>query len=195
VAFTGYNIYRGLGGLQDVDFTATVGTVTGAGATKTLTGLGHLANSRYTYVVRPVYDDLECPDLSCMIQLETDSAGDWVGNRPLRPDYLEAEVIDDGDIRLRWHYTSNATAPATFSIWYASAPNIDTSGAADATEAYTADCDYSKTLTLSGGNTYWIAIAATTAGSVDSRVIEIGPFLTDSTGPQTPSLIATAVFA
>ena len=51
-----YRIYRGAGSLAEVDWENAVGVVAPGNPAPSLTGLGHSANTRYTYAVRPVLD-------------------------------------------------------------------------------------------------------------------------------------------
>ena len=193
MSFTGYRIYRGVGGLADVDSSTPVATVTGPGASKAIAGLGHAANTTYTYVLRAVYSDIESPDISAVIELVTDSGGDWLGNRPDPVTFLEAEVRPSGDILLRWQYRTGGVAAADFGVYYLADPHI-VIGTPDSTDTFTRDKTYTKTLSLVDGTAYWFAVTARTSSGVESVPTKIGPFIADATPPATPTLIAETTF-
>ena len=201
VAGPGYYLYRGIGGMSNVDFTTPVGTVIGAASSETFTGLGHETNTRYTYVLRPWRRDadgdiLETPDLSCRVEFETDGDTEWLGNRPGQAEYLEAEVISGAQVRLRWRYRTpyGGAAPSDFGIYYQSTPDI-TPGSPQTTESYTKKGSYSKTLSLVDGTTYYFAITARTAAGVESHLSNvIGPYIADDTAPDTPTLMTSTTF-
>ena len=193
MSFTGYRIYRGVGGLADVDFSTPVATVTGAGASKAIAGLGHVANTTYTYILRAVYSNVEAPDISAVIELVTDSQADWLGNRPDPVTFLEAEVRASGDILLRWRYRTGGVAAADFGVYYLADPRI-VIAAPNATESFTRDKTYTKTLSLVDGTAYWFAVTARTSGGVESAPIKIGPYIADATPPATPTLITETTF-
>ena len=133
---TGYNIYRGLGGLASVDFDTPVATVSGAAVSKTMVGLGHLANSQYTYVIRPVLADLENPAMtSC--EFVTDGSADWLGNRPAPVMSLDLAAKAGATVRVQWTYRPTTTAAADFGIFYGTSPGLDVTGAPDETVTYT----------------------------------------------------------
>ncbi|MFP4354069.1 MAG: hypothetical protein ACLFUJ_03010 [Phycisphaerae bacterium] len=94
---TGYRIYRGRGGLQNVDFTTPVAT-SGQQAVE-LVGLDHPPGSSWTYVVRPVVDDLERPSADCRLQLAFDQDGQLMPPSAPRPRLLTA-TPGPGSIRL-----------------------------------------------------------------------------------------------
>ncbi len=196
-----YRLYRGVGGISEVDFSTYVGHVLGGDASETFLSLGHAANTRYTYVLRPVRvkaDNtyLETPDNSCIVEFETDDSGDWLGNRPGSVEVVEAEVLSGGQVRLRWRYRTpySGSVPSDFGIYYGSSPGI-APGSPNTTESYTKDGGYSKTLSLTGGNTYYFAVTAMHSNGVESHLSNvIGPYIADSTAPDTPTLITSATF-
>lgn len=196
-----YNLYRGVGGISGVDFSTAVGTAVAGASTKIFTGLGHVANTRYTYVLRPfrTLSDtsvLVTPDMSCRVEFETDGSGDWLGNRPGSVEGVSAEIISGGVIRVRWSYRTpyGGSAPNDFGIYYSTSPGI-TPGSPNATETYTADGAYSKDITLSDGVAYYFAITSRDATPVESHISEvIGPFIADDTAPDAPTLITATTF-
>ena len=196
-----YQLYRGEGGLSGVDFDTPISSVMEAISSKTFTGLGHDANTRYTYVLRPVRLDgngalLVTPDISCRTEFETDGDTDWLGERPGQVEFIEAQVISGAQIRLRWRYRTpyGGTAPSDFGIYYQATPGI-TPGSPDTTESYTKKGSYSKTLSLVDGTTYYFAITARTAAGVESHLSNvIGPYIADDTAPDTPTLMTSTTF-
>lgn len=194
MSFTGYHIFRGLGGLADIDWTTPVGIVTGAGTSKDLVGLGHVANAAYTYAIRAVRADMELPDISAVVEVKMDGSADWEGNKPDPPLFIEAEQSSSGDIVLRWDYVAGATAASDFGIYYQQSP-VFVVGSPDETEAYTADTLYTKTITgLVGDATYWFAITARSTGAVESQIKRTGPIVALSTAPDAPTIEAEPVF-
>jgi hypothetical protein len=124
--------------------------------------------------------------------METDGAGDWVGNRPGGIEFLEARVKDGGDVELRWSYRVpyGRTAPDDFGIYYGSSPDIS-AGSPQATEAYAGEKVYTKTLSLSGGQTYYFAATARITAGAESQLSRVvGPLVADDTAPATPTVYA-----
>ncbi len=195
--FTGYRLYRGIGGLGNVDFDTIIAS-TGQGATSIeAVAAGHAASTRYTYVLRPVINNLESPEYSCQSELVTDSDAEWIGARPGPVEYLTARVLSGGQIELRWRYVTpyGGTAPASFNIYYGSSPNRTADGSPEATETYTKDGGYIKTITLTNATTYYFAVTAKSASAVESRLSdEVGPLVADSAGPATPVGYVSATF-
>ncbi len=194
--FTGYRVYRGVGGLGNVDFSSAVGSVGAGNDSIALAGLGHAAATKYTYVLRPVLSDLETPDYSCVVEVSMDASADWEGNRPAPVSGLSVEVVAGGKTRLRWSYTTprNNTAPSGFSIWHGSSLPVDTSGAADATETYAADGTYSKDITLTDGATTYFAVTAFSASVVHSALAVVGPVVADDTDPAAPTIYTGSTY-
>ena len=196
-----YYLYRGEGGISEVDFSSEVATVAAGNSSRIFTGLGHLANTRYTYVLRPartLSDDsvLITPDYSCRVEFETDGSTEWLGDRPGGVEGLSAEIISGGQIRLRWRYRTpyGGSAPNDFGIYYGTSPDI-TPGSPNTTESYTADGEYSVDLTLTDGTAYYFAVTARDSTPVESHLSDvIGPFIADDTAPDAPTLITAATF-
>jgi len=193
-----YRVYRGVGGITNVNWSAPVAEVNPEVTSPTLSGLGHAASTRYTYVVRPVRggDELETPDLSCAVEFETDAAGDWMGARPAPVEQLSAEVMADGRIRLTWHYRTpyGMTAPHDFGVYHAPSADI-TPGSPQATVTYQADGRYTTTLNLTDGQTYYFAVTARTTAGVESRLSPVvGPFVADATAPTAPTVYVAPSF-
>ena len=191
-----YRLYRGKGGLGAVDFDTVIAEFLQGATSGSVVGAGHEASTSYTYVLRPVINDLETPDYSCRCEMVTDGAGEWTGLRPAPVEVVEAEVSSGGDIIVRWAYRTpyGQDAPEDFGVYYSTTPDI-TPGSPDASEAYTADCLYSETLLLEDGVSYWFAVTARTAGGVESELSEIiGPFVADAGAPATPEPTITVRF-
>ncbi len=196
MASTEYRLYRGVGGIGSVDFSSAVDTCGSGEVVIQTVGLGHVASTTYTYVLRPVKSDLITPDYSCAVEFVTDSDGDWLGNRPTPATGLSAEAIGGAELRLRWHYITprGGSAPSDFGIYHGSEYPVDTSGAPDTTESYTRDGFYTKDVSLVDATTYYIAVTARTAGGVESVAISTGPVVADGTAPGAPTIYTEADF-
>ena len=188
----GHRVYRGVGGLANVDFTTPVGFAQADATSITRTGLAHEASTRYTYVVRPVAGNgwLETPDVSNSCEMETDGAGDWIGNRPAAVQWLEADVQDGGDIELRWSWRKpyGQGTPEGFNLYCSTAPRI-APGSPQATEPFASEGTYSHAFSLADRQSYWFAVTARAAAGLESHLsMVIGPFTADATSPGVPAV-------
>ena len=191
-----YRLYRGVGGILNVDWSAPVVELDPENTNPTLTGLGHMPATRYTYVLRPVRGggELETPAMSCAVEFETDASGDWMGERPAGVEFLEARAVAGGQVELRWAYRTpyGAPTPIDFCIYCASSSQI-VLGQPYAIEQYTSDTTYRRALALEGGHTYYFAVTARTSGGVESRPSPIaGPVVADDEPPAKPDLYVKA---
>lgn len=194
----GHRVYRGIGGLSEVDFDEPVGFAQADSTSISLAGLGHGLATRYTYAVRPVCGNgwLETPDHSCTTEFETDASGEAMGQRPGAVEWLDAVVGPGGEIRLvwRWRRPYGGLEPADFCLYCATGPDI-VQGSPQATETYVAEGEYSHTFCLTDGQSYYFAVAARTAGAVESHLSSvIGPYLADATAPGAPSVVVSTTF-
>jgi hypothetical protein len=114
MSFTGYRIYRGLGGPANVDFDHCLAEV--AGPQASLAGLGHDNGRHYTYIVRPVLDGLETPSISCQVRFRLDETGHWPGPAPEPARSIQAEVLPGRTVRLSWRPDDDATLPSAESF-------------------------------------------------------------------------------
>lgn len=190
----GYNIYRGIGGLSEVDFTTpVVFDEHGPAETPfTVEHVGHSPGATYTYVARPVKDGLETPDFSCNCEVHIGADGEWPGNRPAKPINADARIISGGQIELRWYYSAKdgSGTPTAFRLYYSASPNI-TKGSPQATETYVGADGflYAHAFTLTDAATYYFGVAAYISDTeVEGELLEIGPFVADGTAPSQPSL-------
>lgn len=195
---SGHRAYRGVGTLANVDFDVPVGFGQADSVSLLLTGLGHAVSTVYTYVVRPVAGNawLETQDLSCRCEFETDASADWLGSRPTPVEWLDADVIDGGRVRLRWRWRKayGGDEPHDFGLYYSAGPEV-TAGSPQATEPYTREGDYSHTFTLSDGQTYWFAVTARTSEGTESHLSRIiGPYLADAAAPPAPTVTVSTTF-
>lgn len=188
--FNGHNLYRGV---DDVDFSAFVETCPAGSAGLSVAGLGHVADTRYVYALRPVKDGLETPDIACVADFKTDGAGDWLGARPAAPIIFAVAAEPAGVIRAAWQYEPPAVIPSEFAIWWSTSDWPDGAGAPDDTIAYVAQTEHDHAIALTGGIAYWFRLTARRLG-VDSEPIFAGPVLADSTGPTVPTFITTDMF-
>ena len=192
----GYNIYRGVGGLSNVDFAAPVATV-GAGVhSAAIVAAGHDPSMRYTYVIRPVFGGIERPGMSCVVEFVTDSAGEWLGNRPAGVEMMEAEIASAGKIIVRWTYRTpyNQSPPADFAVYCRTDRDI-TPGVPEAIEQYVRDGRYCHMFTLDDGANRFFAVSARTAGAVESALSDvIGPLVADASAPPAPTVYISTRF-
>jgi len=199
VAFqrNGYNVYRGVGGVENVDFDAPVACLRAGDTAPELAGLGHDASTEYTYVVRPVRGaaELETPDLSCRVTLRTDAAGEWPGPAPASVESVRASPDAGGQVAVGWEYRTpyGADPPVEFRIYCG--PSPVPAGPPAATVDYDGDRSYSATVAQAGGQTCYVAVTARSAAGVESPVGEVaGPMVTDDDPPPTPTVLADATF-
>lgn len=194
----GHRVYRGVGEVANVDFSAPVGFAQADTESISLAGLCHAASTRYTYTVRPVAGNgwLETPDLSNTCEFETDAAGEWQGNRPSGVQWLDATIQCGGSIELSWSWQRQGgeADPADFGLYYSTAPGI-TAGNPVATKAFSREGRYSQTFALSDGVSHWFAATARDASGVESLLSSIiGPFAPDATAPDPPSVTVSRTF-
>jgi hypothetical protein len=194
----GHRVYRGVGGLSNVDFSAPVAFAQADATSIALVGTGHAALTRYTYVVRPVAGNgwLETPDGSCAVEFETGADGDWLGARPAPVEWIRAEIKAAGGIELSWSWRRpyGGSGPMDFCLYHAGVPAI-VAGDPQATATYTADGRYSHTFSLSGGQTYYFAVTARDGEGVESHLSDvIGPYLADATPPDAPTVSVSTTF-
>lgn len=190
-----YRLYRGLGPLAAVDLSSPVATVPADAESVTLTGAGHAPGARYTYLLRPVRDDVETPDLSCSMDLEVDESGDWAADRPAPVTAVTAKPLAHGAVRLRWGYltSSSWSAPADFAVFAESRPIADLSGEPAAVISYVQDGPQQIEFApaLEAGNTVHLAVVARSAGGVMSRPLRLGPVVLDAAPPASPSILVS----
>jgi hypothetical protein len=196
MGFTGHRVYRGVGGIGTVDFDTVVGTVQAGNDAVSLVGLGHSADTVYTYVLRPVLNGLEAPDYSCAVEFATDSQGDWLGNRPAAANALSLTAGGGGKVRLQWQYAmpANRAVPADFAVYHSQSPGVDVSGQPAAIVSYDGDVIYSAELGLTGGYSYWFAVVARTGEGVPSVPAFAGPVVARAASPTGPRVYADAGF-
>lgn len=194
----GHRAYRGVGGPGNVDFEAPVGFAQAGATSVSLVGLGHTASTRYTYVVRPVSGNgwLETADLSCTCEVETDAEGEWLGDRPAPVEWLAADVLDGGKIKLSWRWRKpyGGCEPEQFRLYCANGPNI-VPGDLQATAPFVSEGDYSHTFVLEDGNCYWFAVTASGPAGTESHLSAVvGPRLADATAPNAPDVSVATTF-
>jgi len=179
-----------------VDFSTVVAAAGAEASAISVVGAGHLADRRYTYVLRPVLNDLETPDVSCVVEFRTDVGGTWPGAAPAGVEGLDATVGAGGQITLAWTYRTpyGAGPPADFCAYHGPGRRIAL-GTPQATLPYTRDGGYEMTLSLTGGQTYFFTVTARSAEGLQSDPCDvIGPFVADDAAPQTPVVYTTKTF-
>lgn len=191
-----YSLYRGVGGLASVDFDTAVGRALAGETTITPVNVTHAVSTKYTYVLRPAYGEIETPDITCRATFETDGAGEDLGARPAAVEYVAAEILSGAQVKVRWSYTTpeGGTDPADFGVYYVSSWPV-VRGSPDATVTFTRDGEYSHTFSLVDGTTYWFGVTARTAGGTESDLGQIvGPIIAAGTGPATPLAAVESAF-
>lgn len=193
---TGYRLYMGKGGISQVDFSSPVAWADSSQSEIVSANAELLPLSRYTLVVRPVLDDLETPDVSCFVEVQTDAAGQWLGGRPPCPRQLSATVVSGNRVQLSWNCrtTEDTAFPAEFVVLCGRDATL-----ADSQEiarvAYAGDGACQTIVNLVEVGTYWFVIQAVSSEGVESyRSNVVGPVLTDNQPPQTPTVFVATVF-
>lgn len=191
-----YNLYRGVGdSIADVDFSTPVASGL-VSEEALLTGLGHAASTRYTYVLRPVRDGLEMPNITARCRFETDPAGRWVGERPAPAGSVSARALAGGQIRVSWSYRTpdGAIPPVQFGVYHGSSAAI-APGVPQAVAAFEGDGPYAYTFTLEDARAYWFAVTAVNAAGLESAPgCPVGPVVARSTGPNPPTFTIETTF-
>ena len=191
---TGYNIYRGEGGDSNVDYSAPIGTSASPGVS--LVALGHKPSTRYVYVVRPVLDGLESPDVSCRLDFETDEQGNWAGQLPGAVQWLGVDIAPEMQVVLRWRYKTELLQqpPESFCLYVSQNKNI-MPGSPQLIIEYTHDGIYSHTLSIGSAGAYYFAVTARSSAGVESPVSAInGPVALISRSPAKPNVLFSATF-
>ncbi|MCE5277207.1 MAG: hypothetical protein ABFD92_16890 [Planctomycetaceae bacterium] len=186
VVVDGYRLYRGRGGLANVDFSTPIGTAGVDAGGVTLTALGHDPAARYTYVVRAVRRNalqqwVETPDFSCTAQIETDDQGQWVADRPWGLGKVWAQPAAAGELHVGWEFQTpyGAAAPAGFAVY--SGPASGAVSTRRLWQPYTRDGLYLAALDLPDG-THWITVTVCSGGGVESWPSPpAGPFVVAGT--------------
>jgi len=196
MSFTGYRIYRGVGDVSNIDLQTPVATAPAGASSAELAGLGHSPSICYVYLVRAVLDDLELPDVSCVVEFETDAEGNYLGPRPAAVMGLSAEPISDARVRLSWSYQTPPQGPpvAEFAVYAGASPQAMPEQP-EATLPFTRDGDYSLVLTMQDAATCYFAATARTAGGVESRPGRIvGPVVAVGQAPPQPVVLTDLTF-
>jgi len=187
---TGYHLYIARGSLADVDFD-TPDRIYPSVDLEDIEGYGFAASTKYVLVLRPVIDDLETPDISCICDFVTDGDGEWTGLRPDPVSALTAIPKSGATVQLRWsHRVVDGDTPDDFVITYGTTPAATGSST---TETYTGAAHYAKTITLSDGQTYWFKVSAR-AGSLESEPRRVGGVTADSSAPSSPTVTAATTW-
>jgi hypothetical protein len=184
--FTGYRIYRGRGEVSNVDFSAPVAQVTSAQAS--LAGLGHEPSARYTYVIRPVLDDLESPDISCSVELELDAAGNWPGLAPAPVNEVHVQILPAGQLRIEWA-TPDQTAQSQIEEFSLQATRVPRRGdLAEVARIPASQSGWNQYLwTPDQPGPWYLAVKGiASSGLASSQAPLAGPFVARQTPPPRP---------
>ena len=183
-----YNLYVGLGSLNDVDFTTVVTTFPAGTSSGTLVGFGFAASKSYTLVLRPEIAGLETPDISAQVPFDLDSGGEWTGLLPDPVTGLSATLMADGVVRLTFfHRIFSGATPTNFVILFGTNPTAVGGGGGTALvytgpgKRYTVDIDPGDE------QTYWFKVFAT-ATALISAPVRVGGITPDQTAPAAPAV-------
>jgi|TARA_Y100000310_G_scaffold221436_2_gene223014 hypothetical protein len=181
-----YNLYVGLGSIDDVDFSAAPATTFPAGTSSgDLVGFGFQASKTYTLVIRPEIAGLETPDISAQTEFVLTAGGEWAGLRPDPIHGLVAEIRPGAVIRLTWdHRIFDGATPTDFEINYGTTP---AASGTTTTVTYAGEKRYSKEITLSDGVTYFFKVVARATALESTPVGTLG-ITADGTAPSAPSI-------
>lgn len=115
----GYNIYRGIGSRDNIDYDTPVATC-GAVAEYGFTQSDLSADTEYFYAIRAQNsNDTEDVNTDVYYSFKTDANGDFI-LRPNSPILLTATRKADGKIKLDWQYREDdeQVSPDEFVIYY-----------------------------------------------------------------------------
>ncbi len=184
-----YRIYRGVGGVESIDYATPVGTVPAGTPTKALVGLGHVAGVEYYYAVRAVSDSgVEEANTDKVVRVMIDAAGALVGPPPNAINSAWAEAVAGGKIRLHAYYKARGAAGAAVGIQVA----LVTAGVPDwASPLQTIAVARTKRInvvldnTFTDGQTVRLAVRAVTAAGANGKARRLNPVVADSSAPAT----------
>lgn len=118
----GYNLYRGTGGADSIDFSLPIGSA-GREATA-ISNFGwrpHFSSTTYTYAVKAIGGGgFESSASHPARVAQFDGAGALMGPRPNSPSDLSVSAVASGRFLVRWVYPSGfeETAPSSFEIFH-----------------------------------------------------------------------------
>ncbi|MCE5325325.1 MAG: hypothetical protein LLG01_02810 [Planctomycetaceae bacterium] len=171
MATSEYRLYRGRGGLANVDFSTPAGTAGADAAEVTLEGSALAPLARYTYVLRPARTGaagqwLETPDFSCVLEIETDAAGHAIAGRPRGLGSIWAQARAAG-LWAWWQYQTpyGASKPAGFAVY--SGPASDAVTMLQLWQPYAGDGLCCAAIDLPPG-THWLAVTVCGEDSAES---------------------------
>ncbi len=183
----GYRIYRGVGGVESIDYATPVGTVPAGTGSKALVGLGHVADVEYWYGIRAVSDSgVEESGTAAIVRVMVDSLGNLVGPPPNAINSAWAEAVAGGKIRLHAYYKARGAAAAATGVQVA----LVTAGVPDwSSPLQTISVAGTKRInvvlddTFTDGQTVRLAIRAVTAAGVGGKARHLNPVVADSSAP------------
>ena len=183
-----YRIYRGVGGVDSIDWTTPVGTVPAGTGTKALAGLGHVADQVYYYGLRAVSDSgVEEDGTGQIVRVVVDDAGNLIGSPPNAITSASAEAVAAGKVRLYAYYKAFGSEAIATGVQVA----LVTAGAPDwDTPLQTITISRSTRInvvldeTFTDGQTVRLAVRAVTAAGVGGKVRHLNPVVADSSAPE-----------
>ena len=189
VAFqvSGYNVYRGIGGPDSIDYAAPVAYVRAGLATADLVGLGHVADVDHYYAVRAVSDSgVEETNTDRRVCVRINGAGQLVGPPPNRIVSAQISAAKGGKIRLQCFYSAVGAVGVATGIqvariaetgpdWGSLIQTLAISG--------TRRLDVILDPTFDDGETVRLAVRAVTADAVTGPALRTNSVSADAVGP------------
>lgn len=188
-----YNLYRGVGSLAEVDFSAPVAVINSGQTTRAITGLGHAQGQEYTYALRAVGNGgVEEPGVLCTCRVLV-SGTDVIGQRPNAPTFAVAKAMAGARVQVEFTYESRGQLSAPVGCQVA----IITDQVPDGFIALevipiAASCRRTKLLAeeFEDGQTVQLACRALSATGVVSAWCRFNPVVVDSSAPAELSWIS-----
>ena len=185
----GYNLYRGKGGKDNIDYDNPVGYARAGQNSIDLVGLGHEPSTVYTYGIRTVSDSgVEEANRSVVCRVAFDGDGEMITPGPNPILWATAEPIAGGKVRLAFSYSAVneptgggaaalqvAQVTAGAADWESPIETISFSGTVIRRQDLATEFDHGATVTL--------AVRAVTSGSVGGEPLTLSPVLIDAEGP------------
>jgi hypothetical protein len=186
-----YMVYRGLSlaaAIANADADTSVGSVTAGNGTIDLAGLGHVAGTKYYYIVRVrstagVFE----ANTDRYVCVTVDSGGDLVGDEPNAITSAHAQAAAAGKIELNLLYSDYGELGAATGIQVteivAGEPDWDDLVETLAIGGTTRLSNYELADTWPDGQTVLLAVRAVTAGGVGGPATRLDPVVADTAGP------------
>ncbi len=198
----GYNLYRGSGSADAIDFTSPVGA-----AGRDVVGISnfawrpHAVSTRYYYAVKSIGGGGVESEGSLPARVaEFDGGGGLIGLRPNAPTGLAVRATAGGAFALRWLYGSRleAAAPSAFRIYHDAGTGTVDYNTLVASVPYVrgrAHFVYASAGFAHGSRRVWAVRAVTDEGVEDGNVVTAFGWADATAPPVHPSVRASSVEA